>query len=387
MARVKQTVAAAVAALLLGFFPDWLSLEAHKPITSPYTYNEDVFPILREHCGRCHAPGGPAPMSFLSYMDESGGALAWAQAIREMLVSQAMPPYFADPTGPAVHGSRAMTSHELDVVVTWASGGAPQGDPAKQPATAELQRTWSHGQPDLVLRMPTPHEVGGKLAQERFTTTIPTGVTSTKWVKAADLLAGTPDLVREARISIVDGPVLRVWEPGEDVTETPHGIAFLLLEGARIRLDVFYKKSWRDERLAKTDQSSVGLYFTGRPSSGRGVETLAIDGPKNAGEPPISFTYDVSMAIRVLAVRPELDRPYGSIAITAVDTLSRRVPLLKLHRPRPEWPRQYWLLEPVDLAAGTRIEVTGEPMPASDTASPSPAADIRFRVGLDIVRR
>ena len=36
--------------------------EAHKPITSPYTYNEHVFPILRERCGGCHFEGGPAPI-------------------------------------------------------------------------------------------------------------------------------------------------------------------------------------------------------------------------------------------------------------------------------------------------------------------------------------
>jgi hypothetical protein len=327
-------------------------------------------------------------MTFLSYRDESGGALAWAQAIREMLVSQAMPPYFTDPTGPAVHGARAMSAHDLDVVVTWASGGAPEGDPAKRPTIAEPQRrTWPHGQPDLVLRMPTPHEVGEKVAQETLTFTIPSGVTSAKWVKAVDLLPGTPDMVREARIGIVDGPVLRVWEPGEDVAETPRGTAFQLSPGASIRLDIFYKKSWRDEQQAKTDQSSVGLYFTDRPSGGRGIEALALDGPKNADDRPISFTHDVTAPARVLAIRPELDRPYGSLAIMAVETSGRRVPLLKLHRPRREWPRQYWLIEPIDLTAGTRIEVTADPMPASDTASPSPAVDLAFRVGLDIVRR
>jgi hypothetical protein len=389
MASVKRTVAAALVALVLGFaVSSRLALEAHKPITSPYTYNEDVFPILREHCGRCHARDGAAPMTFLNYMDESGGALAWAQAIREMLVSQAMPPYFVDPTGPAVHGAHAMSSHELDVVVTWASGGAPEGDPAKRPRTKEPQRkTWPHGQPDLVLRMPTPHEVGEKLAQETLTITIPSGVTSAKWVKAVDLLPGTPDMVREARISIVDGTVLRVWEPGEDVAETPHGTAFQLSAGAQIRLEIFYKKSWRDEQQAKTDQSSVGLYFTDRPSGGRGIEALTIDGPKNASDKPISFAHDATMPMRVLAIRPELDQPYGSLGVTAVETSGRRVLLLKLHRPRREWPRQYWLIEPVDLTAGTRIEVTADPMPASDTAPPSPAVDIACRVGLDIVRQ
>src|SRR4051812_41070269 len=177
MASIKPPVAAALVALVIGFaVSSRVSLDAHKPVTSPYNYNEDVFPILREHCGRCHAPGGAAPMTFLSYMDESGGALAWAQAIREMLVSQAMPPYFAAPDGPAVHGAHAMSSHDLDVVVTWASGGAPEGDPAKRPKSEDPQRTtWPAGKPDLVLRMPTPHAVGEKVAQETITITIPSG--------------------------------------------------------------------------------------------------------------------------------------------------------------------------------------------------------------------
>ena len=35
----------------------------------------------------------------------------------------------------------------------------------------------------------------------------------------------------------------------------------------------------------------------------------------------------------------------------------RRVPLLKLRAARPEWPRRYWLADPVELPAGTKIEV------------------------------
>ena len=31
--------------------------EAHRPITSKYTYNDDIFPIMRDHCGRCAQRG------------------------------------------------------------------------------------------------------------------------------------------------------------------------------------------------------------------------------------------------------------------------------------------------------------------------------------------
>ena len=49
--------------------------EAHKAITSPYNYNDHVFPILRDRCSRCHFPDGPAPMSLLTYND----TLPWAE--------------------------------------------------------------------------------------------------------------------------------------------------------------------------------------------------------------------------------------------------------------------------------------------------------------------
>ncbi len=36
-------------------------IEAHKAITSKYTYNDDVFPILRDKCGSCLSTAVPHP--------------------------------------------------------------------------------------------------------------------------------------------------------------------------------------------------------------------------------------------------------------------------------------------------------------------------------------
>src|SRR5689334_20446108 len=111
-----------------------LTAYAHKAVTSPYTYNEHVYPILRAKCGQCHVEGGAAPMSLVVYNDpdHGGGAFPWAQAMREMLVAEAMPPWYADETGPAVAHPHRLTSRELDIIVTWAAGGSPEGDPARK---------------------------------------------------------------------------------------------------------------------------------------------------------------------------------------------------------------------------------------------------------------
>src|ERR1700681_1016962 len=48
--------------------------DAHKPVTSKYDYNRDVFPLLQDHCASCHVQGGPAPMSLMTY----DAAVPWA---------------------------------------------------------------------------------------------------------------------------------------------------------------------------------------------------------------------------------------------------------------------------------------------------------------------
>jgi hypothetical protein len=360
------------------------TVEAHKAVTSQYSYNEHVFPILRDHCGACHVAGGVAPMSLLEYRnDTTGGAFAWAQAIKEMLVSEAMPPWYADPTGPAVRHGSALTSREMDIVVTWASGGAPEGDPAKQSAAPTRVPRWTLGQPDLVLQMPSPHQVPAEMTSERFETTIPTNARATQWVKAADLLPGTPSMVRRAEISVVDGPVLRVWEPGDEVAAAPEGSAFELPASAQLRLKIFYKKSWQEEKDAKSDRSTIGLYFGKVPASGHGIAAVRVGGPSGGDAASVSFSGPMTMRGRVLAIRPSLDRAYNTLEVTAVDPSARRVPLLKLHAARPEWPRRYWLEKPVAIPEGSRIEVTGTAAPPNTSAAPADPSPLEVSVDFD----
>ena len=61
--RVLLVIAASATIWALSLTPG----EAHKAITSKYTYNDDVFPILRDKCARCHVAGGVAPMSLMTY--------------------------------------------------------------------------------------------------------------------------------------------------------------------------------------------------------------------------------------------------------------------------------------------------------------------------------
>src|SRR6478672_9813177 len=128
---------------------------AHKPVTSKYDYNRDVFPLLRDHCGACHVEGGPAPMSLMTYKN----AMPWAEAIRDEVTAGRMPPWPVDPTSPSVKGAHAITSREINMIVVWASGGTPQGNVDVDPPAVTFNPQWKLGPPDLKIPMDAEHTV------------------------------------------------------------------------------------------------------------------------------------------------------------------------------------------------------------------------------------
>jgi len=376
------SVAAVTGALLLTSTAT--TVDAHKAKTSPFSYNVDIFPLLRDNCGRCHVDGGPAPMSLMTY-DKDGGAIAWAESIREMLLAGAMPPWYADPTGPAVRNNHALTPRELDKIITWATGGTPHGDLAIKLPEVKAKKDWAGGKPDAELPMPQAYTMAAGVMQASNEVTIPTNFTDTKWVKGVDLLPGQTSMVRRAYISLEGGALLHVWEPGDDVVDPPSGAAFKIPAGAKLHLKVDYKKSWQDEQKALDDKSVIGLYFTEEPLSGKSIESVTIDGPKGEGDQPAkAFTGTLTTGGRIVGLRPMLDAPYAAVEVNAVAASGRKVTLLKLRNARPEWPRRYWLVDPVELPANTKIEVNLEPGDP-DIGPLGKAEAFALQIGLDVV--
>jgi hypothetical protein len=345
-------------ALLLVFATQRTS--AHTPVTSRYDYNKDVFPLLRDHCAVCHVEGGPAPMSLMTYK----AAMPWAQSIRDELTAGRMPPWPVDPTSPPIKGGYAISSRDLDVIVVWASGGTPESyTDAKAPEVA-FNTKWKLGPPDLKIAMDAEQTVPPGAIEEVSEFSLPANLTDAKWVKAADLMPGNASIVRDAVISVEKGPVLALWQPGADTISAPSGAAFRLTPGAKIHLQIHYKKHFDQEQSAVSDKSTVGLYFTDPPPSGRELESFAIDPPKSAvaASDSASFESTLPKAARIVALRPMLDRAYESLTVDAITPSGSHVPLLRLHGPRPQWSQRFWLQEPVELASGSKIVVKVTPL-------------------------
>ncbi len=365
--------------------------EAHKPITSPYTYNEHVFPIVRDRCGRCHVTGGVAPMSLMTYKD----AVPWGESIRTELIAGHMPPGGVDESHGRFKNAQTLSARDLNILLTWVTGGTPVGNTERTPPAVIPGSAWRLGTPDLVLPFPSAVTLGADTVERVEEFTLPTGMTEARWVRAVDILPGTPAMVRSATIAVKsnvlpdsdrDGTtserVLGLWVPGEDPVSLDEAGAFRLPAGAELVVRVHYKKTWEYERTAMSDRSTVGVYFAPRGTTELRALTLA---PAVAQDSRVaqdfspalpqrlSFSRVVEEDLQALALYPDAGLANVSLRVEAVRPDGSRVELIRFH-PQADWARRYWFEQPIALPRGSRIEAVAT---FDDTLLPPGAAPPR----------
>ena len=101
---------------------------------------------------------GVAPMSLMTYKD----AFPWAESIRAELIAAHMPPWNADEGFGALKHAHTLTASELDVILTWATGGNPHGNLDQTLPEVTLKNDWTMGAPDLALKLPAEFTVAGR---------------------------------------------------------------------------------------------------------------------------------------------------------------------------------------------------------------------------------
>jgi mono/diheme cytochrome c family protein len=112
------TLAGSVFVALLAF--SWTGARAAG---EQVTFRRDVLPILAKHCQSCHSPDQVAPMSFQTY----GQTRPWAARIKEMVSTKKMPPVVGTPHYSVLTRGEGLTQAEINTVVKWVDGGAPEG--------------------------------------------------------------------------------------------------------------------------------------------------------------------------------------------------------------------------------------------------------------------
>jgi hypothetical protein len=313
--------------------------EAHKPITSKYTYTEDVFPILSARCGRCHMTGGIAPMSLLTYKE----AIPWAESMRLELTADHMPPWYTE------NDPHRLTPRELDTLLTWATGGTPEG-PAKRLVPPALKNGWKLGKPDLLLQMPSAFTLGPDTMEDTHDVLLQNARETDRWIRALDVLPGTAAVVRDVVVytkASAGENTLASWLPGDDPMVVTADTAIRWPGGSELRARIHYRKTWTYDGKAVTDRTSVGVYLLNHaPQHEMHIWT------------PPEDSSGLDHDVQVVAVRLEGGTADKPIRVGATRPNGSHVELIDLLS-RPGWNRQYWLPNPLLLSKGTHITTTG----------------------------
>ncbi len=109
------------------------SLQAHDVITTAITWDREISRLVFTHCASCHHPGGSA-FSLLTYKD----ARPWAEAIKEEILARRMPPWGAVKGFGDFRNDQALTPEEMEIVVSWADGGVPEGEDKDLPPPPKI---------------------------------------------------------------------------------------------------------------------------------------------------------------------------------------------------------------------------------------------------------
>lgn len=381
--RIAVTVAAG-AIVALGWT---VRGEAHKPITSPFTFNEDVLPIVRERCAGCHHPGGVAPMSLLTHAD----AVPWGESMRAELMAGHMPPWRVDRGADRFRNVRPLTGRELNVLLTWASGGTPAGEAAPAVDEEPQEDGWRLGPPDLVLPMPSevtlPAEIQEHVAEFVFSPEL----TSRRLVRAVDLAPGTPAIVRSAMVAVRTGAAdsriertIALWVPGDHPATADSGSGFEVPAGAELVVRIRYRKTWEYENRAMSDRSTLGLYFAEDPAEP--IRQLALEATARPGA-AVRTSTTLTEPVRALALYADRGGASTAIELAAIRPDGTRETLVAL-RPNPEWTRRYWFREPLVLPRGTRLELQAtdeEPLLPPAALPRGSAAEPGVRVVVNVI--
>jgi len=121
------------------------------------TFSKDVAPIFQAKCQSCHQPDSIAPMSLITYQQSR----PWARSIKDRVARRQMPPWHIDPSVGVQEfkNDMSLSDAQIETIVKWVDGGAPQGDPKDMPPAKPLvtNNEWQgvndgFGPPDLVIK-------------------------------------------------------------------------------------------------------------------------------------------------------------------------------------------------------------------------------------------
>src|SRR6185312_13269568 len=231
-----------------------------------------------------------------------------------------MPPWYGDPGVAALRDDHTLSPRDLDVVLTWATGGTPAG-PAMKADASTPRRDWTRGRPDIVIAVPEAVTLAADKREDSREFVLRETNDRDRLIAFADVLPGNPAIVHDATVFTrrpddrTPATVIAEWIPGESPAPPSY-------------------------------RSRIGLYLarpTARPVRAVGIQT---------GKPTTT-----DAAVKAIAVRTSGVATDARVEVEAIRPDGSRVAVAGF-AVRPGWNRRYWLARAIDLPKGSRLEAT-----------------------------
>ncbi|MGE0132117.1 MAG: hypothetical protein AB7U82_28885 [Blastocatellales bacterium] len=354
------------------------------------TFNKEVVRIFQNNCQTCHHPGDIAPFSLMTYQD----ARPWARAIREAVLLKKMPPWKPAPGCGDFADARGLAQEEINTIVAWVDGGAPEGNAADMPTPIEFPDGWSLGAPDRVVASEVDYAPPTQGDMYRCFSVPVNDLRGNRQIRALTVKPGNAKIVHHviayadpagvsaqlddkdpgpgytcfggpgfdvSFASLDSSPLLGGWAPGSRGYFAPDGTGIKLTNNSRVVIQVHYHPNGQQE----TDRTQVGLYFAKNPVQRQLLvlplvnQSFAIPPGAKNHEVTASYTVPNFLSAKMWGVTPhmhllgkkikvELTKPGATTPDCLID-----IPGWDFN-----WQGTYIYKNPIELASGAALKLT-----------------------------
>jgi len=334
---------------------------------APVSYSKEIAPLLQSKCVGCHSPGNIGPFALSSYQKVKGRS----EMIREVLAARRMPPWDADPRYGHFKNDRSMSVAQKKLLLRWIDQGLPKDDgPDPLAQTRTGAQDWPMGQPDYIVKLPSPQQIPATGVLDYRYVDIPSPITNDVWLSAAVF---RPDNHRVVHHLIVrakypktpklaeDDVFLTGWAPGIDYQNQsyPDGAGKFLGKGATLNFELHYTADGKPE----TDQSELGLYvLKSQPKMAlqtHAAYNLDVMVPAHESQAPSYAIDGFKHDSWLFDLAPHMHLRGSWFKYEALYPDGKRETLLSVPHYDFNWQTIYRLAEPKKMPAGTWILCTG----------------------------
>jgi hypothetical protein len=364
--------------------PQHRKQRAHAKIS----YEKTVAPILMDKCVACHRQGGIGPWQMSSYDVVRG----FAPMIREVLRTERMPPWHADPHYGVFSNDRSLSAEQTKTLVHWIEAGARKDKRGKDPL-ASYSQTWSEwtlGKPDLIVEIPAFNvPATGSIPYQRPVVKNPLG--KDVWLRAIEftptnrgvvhhILAGlTGQKVTSSLSGLESLTAMGVYVPGDVPHALPQETGVLIPKNSNFVFQMHYTANGK----AVSETTRVGLYFSTEPPRYPMRNTVLLDPnlriPAQTKEHSafVERVFDRDVLVYTLMAHSHVRGKSAAYIATYPD--GRKETLLSVPHYDFNWQTSYELREPKLLPKGTKlVYYSAYDNSIQNKANPDPTSEVRW---------